>query len=193
MASKNAGGAPGARARKLKVFRTPIGFHDAYVAAASQKAALAAWGADSNLFASGSAEQVTDEDLMRAPLAHPGQVIRRPRGTPEEHMAALPVRAKTGRPRVSADREAGENAVPPPSRPRPRPKRDALDRAEAALAELERSQRGAQAEMARRQAELDRARWALEVEQQRERARLRGRVDAAREKYERAMEAWRSG
>ncbi len=33
-------------ARKLKVFRTPAGFHDAYVAAPSRKAALAAWGAD---------------------------------------------------------------------------------------------------------------------------------------------------
>jgi hypothetical protein len=28
--------------RKLKVFRTPIGFHDAYVAAPSRKAALEA-------------------------------------------------------------------------------------------------------------------------------------------------------
>jgi hypothetical protein len=33
------------RAAKLKVFRTPIGFHDAYVAAPSQKAALEAWEA----------------------------------------------------------------------------------------------------------------------------------------------------
>ena len=47
-------------ARALKVYRTPIGFHDAYVAAPSQKAALAAWGADANLFARGSAEQVTE-------------------------------------------------------------------------------------------------------------------------------------
>ena len=39
------------RKLKLKVFRTPIGFHDAYVAAPSQKAALEAWGADSNIFA----------------------------------------------------------------------------------------------------------------------------------------------
>ena len=31
---------------KLKVYRTPIGFHDAYVAAPSQKAALDAWGSD---------------------------------------------------------------------------------------------------------------------------------------------------
>lgn len=33
-------------ARKLKVFCTPIGFHDAYVAAPSQKAALEVWDTD---------------------------------------------------------------------------------------------------------------------------------------------------
>lgn len=36
------------RNRKLKVYRTPIGFHDAYVAAPSQKAALEAWGVETN-------------------------------------------------------------------------------------------------------------------------------------------------
>ena len=51
------------RKSKLKVFRTPIGFHDAYVAAPSQKAALEAWGSDSNLFAAGAAELVTDAAL----------------------------------------------------------------------------------------------------------------------------------
>lgn len=63
--------------RRLKVFRTPIGFHDAYVAAPSQKAALAAWGADSNLFAQGIAEQVTDPELMAGALERPGEVVRR--------------------------------------------------------------------------------------------------------------------
>jgi hypothetical protein len=77
------------RARKLKVFRTPIGFHDAYVAAPSQKAALEAWGADSNIFAQGIAEQVTDPKLMEEPLSLPGEVIRRVRGSHEEHLAAL--------------------------------------------------------------------------------------------------------
>ena len=33
-----------ARKQKLNVYRTPIGFHDAYVAAPSQHAALLAWG-----------------------------------------------------------------------------------------------------------------------------------------------------
>jgi hypothetical protein len=66
--------------RQLKVFRTSTGFHDAYVAAPSQKAALEAWGADANLFARGVAEQVTDAALMAEPLKHPGEVIRVSRG-----------------------------------------------------------------------------------------------------------------
>lgn len=51
----------------LKVFRTPAGFHDAYVAAPSQKAALKAWGSEADLFARGIAEKVTDPKLMEAP------------------------------------------------------------------------------------------------------------------------------
>jgi hypothetical protein len=78
-----------ARVQKLKVFRTPIGFHDAYVAVPSQKAALEAWGADSNLFAQGIAEVVTDAALAEAALARPGEVIRVARGSAEEHVRAL--------------------------------------------------------------------------------------------------------
>ena len=77
-------------ARKLKVYRTPIGFHDAYVAASSRKEALRAWGADADLFARGIAEVVTDEELTREPLAKPGEVVRSLRGTSDEHLAALP-------------------------------------------------------------------------------------------------------
>jgi hypothetical protein len=79
-----------ARKQKLKVYRTPIGFHDAYVAAPSQKAALEAWGADVNLFASGIAEMVDDAALTRAPLNAPGIVVRVLRGSTAEHLAALP-------------------------------------------------------------------------------------------------------
>jgi hypothetical protein len=77
------------RNRKLKVFRTPIGFHDAYVAAPSQKAALQAWGAETDLFSNGSAELVTDPKLTKAPLDRPATVIRVPRGTKRQHLAAL--------------------------------------------------------------------------------------------------------
>ena len=79
-----------ARATKLKLYRTVAGFHDAYVAASSQKAALAAWGSDKDLFARGLAEQVTDEALAAEALAAPGTVIRRSRGTTAEQIAALP-------------------------------------------------------------------------------------------------------
>ena len=79
-----------ARKQKLKVYRTPIGFHDAYVAAPSQKAALEAWGADVDLFARGVAEAVDDEALTQGPLERPGTVVRVARGSKAEHMAALP-------------------------------------------------------------------------------------------------------
>jgi hypothetical protein len=66
--------------RALKVFRTPAGFYDAVVAAPSQKAALAAWGTTTNLFASGDARVAEDPALQAEALAHPGEVIKRSRG-----------------------------------------------------------------------------------------------------------------
>ena len=187
-----------AREERLKVFRTPARFHDAYVAAPSQKAALAAWGADSNLFASGSAERVEDVELMREPLASPGKVIRRLRGTLAEHVAALPKTAKGGASKAARalaarpEEAAGEGARPAqPAKPRPLPSRAPVERAEAALAALEQRQADAVAEVARRQAELERTRRALEARQDRERAKLSDRLAVAREKYDRAMRAWR--
>jgi len=94
------------------VFRTPIGFHDAYVAAASQKAALEAWGSDSNLFAAGLAELVTDAKLTREALARPGEVIRKLRGTEAEQIRALGKAKQRSRP------------SPPPSPARGRGRKD---------------------------------------------------------------------
>jgi hypothetical protein len=74
--------------RKLKVFRTMTGFHDAYVAAPSRAAALRAWGASTDLFAMDAAEEVTDPKLMEEPLSKPGEVIRQSRGSDAEHVAA---------------------------------------------------------------------------------------------------------
>ncbi len=119
-------------ARKLKVFRTAIGFHDAYVAAPSQKAALEAWGADANLFARGAAELVTDAALCEEPVAHPGKIIKRLRGTEAEHLAALEA---TGQRRKKV---AAKAAVAPRRKSTPRPDRRALDEAENELAAAER-------------------------------------------------------
>lgn len=67
--------------RKLKTYRTSIGFYDLAIAAPSMKAALEIWGADSNLYHQGSAEQTEDPAVIAATIAHPGIVLRRPVGT----------------------------------------------------------------------------------------------------------------
>lgn len=190
-----------ARSPKLKVYRTPIGFHDAYVAAPSQKAALEAWGSDTNLFASGAAERIDDPELMREPLANPGKVIRRLRGTMAEHMAALPKDKARSR-KTSKSRSAETSASPPrkakpairkpPPKPKPRPDRQPLTRIEAELAEIEKRHERERSALGRKQAELDRERRALERDQAREHDSVERRVAAAREKYDRAMRAWRA-
>ncbi len=189
-----------ARSPRLKVFRTPIGFHDAYVAAPSQKAALEAWGSDKDLFASGAAERIDDPELMREPLANPGKVIRKLRGTMAEHMAALPKDSPAPRKKAVRSEDA-EDAAParkakpvakPPPRSKPRPDRTALARAEAELTAAEARHEGERAALAKRQADLDRERRKLEADQARERGRLDRKVEAAREKYDRAMQAWRA-
>src|SRR5215203_4625 len=116
-------------AAKLKVFRTPIGFHDAYVAAPSQKAALEAWGAGTNLFAAGAAELVTDPELTKEPLARPGEVIRKVRGSTDEHVRALGGKSKF--------RRTSANTTELKPKRGPRPNRAAVDKAEEVLARAE--------------------------------------------------------
>lgn len=67
--------------RKLKVYVTSIGFFDLAIAAPSMKAALAAWGADSNLFHQNFAREVHDADVVKTAMAHPGLVLKRPVGS----------------------------------------------------------------------------------------------------------------
>ena len=106
---------------KLKVFRTSSGFHDSYVAAPSRAAALRAWGANTDLFAMGAAEQVTDAKLMAEPLAQPGAIVKRSRGTAGEHMSAAAspktearkAEAKPPRPRKPNRHRAGRNSMRP--------------------------------------------------------------------------------
>ena len=202
--------------RALKVFRLPIGFHDAYVAAPSQKAAAEAWGSDIAVFARGEAELVTDPKLAEEPLASPGKVIKRLRGTAEEQIAALgpeeaPARkGGSGQGGLTASiRSAGPpvgRPAPTPAaaraalrssslqraaRPKPRPSRAALDEAEAALAAAEASQAKARQELAAREAALARERAALEKKQREERERLEARRDKAEAAYEEALRRWR--
>ena len=58
---------------RLNVYVSPAGFYDAVVAAANQKAALAAWGVHANLFADGVAGPEEDPAWREKALASPGE------------------------------------------------------------------------------------------------------------------------
>ena len=73
-----------ARKGKLKLFKTVIGFHDAYVAAPSQKAALQAWGASTDLFSAKLAEKIDDPAVCQAAFDKPGAILTARRGSGKE-------------------------------------------------------------------------------------------------------------
>jgi colicin import membrane protein len=79
-------------ARKLKTYQTSLGFFEQAIAAPSMKAALEAWGADSNLFHQGAAKESKDPVIVAATMAKPSVILRRPVGSdgPFTEDAALP-------------------------------------------------------------------------------------------------------
>jgi len=168
----------------MKVYRTAIGFHDAYVAAPSQKAALRAWGSDHDLFARKAAEVVTDPALTAEPLASPGKVIKRLRGTEAEQIAALPP-DRPRRARPASDRK------PSKPKPEPRPSRKPLEDAEQAVADAERDFAKARAELSAREAALARERRAMERDQARRLDALNRAREQADRAYRDALSDWR--
>jgi len=173
--------------RKLKVFRTTTGFHDAYVAAPSQKAALEAWGADANLFARGVAEQVTDPKLMAEPLKRPGEVIKLSRGDLSAQLKALGPRRK---PKAKAD--APEEPAKPrkAAKPKPPPKRDKIDAAEAALKQARQHDSAETKKLEAQRDAIEHKLDTLRAKQAKEFARLERKRDEAREAYREALERW---
>lgn len=169
---------------KLKVFRTAIGFHDAYVAAASRAAALRAWGADSDLFAMGAAEVVADGKLAAAPLSEPGKVFKVSRGTSMEHLSALGDPRQSGKTKPPAKPTAAK-------RMKPRPSRQKLDRVEAALEATDRAHRSDLAALDGQIEELRRRRGAIESKHEEGRGKLERQVEAAQAKHDAAMAQWR--
>lgn len=174
--------------RKLKVFRTSTGFHDAYVAATSRKAALAAWGADADLFARGVAEEVTDAKLQAAPLERPGEVIKVSRGDLSAQLKALGPRRKKARARAESPEKA---AVPrKAAKPKAPPKRDKVDAAEAALKAARQRHAAAEDRLEAEREAIERKLAALRARQDKEAARLERKRDEAREAYRQALERW---
>ena len=146
-------------ARKLKVFRATSGFHDSFVAAPSRAAALRAWGANTDLFAMGAAEEVDDPELTKKPLASPGTIFKVRRG---------------------AGAAAAVEHRPKPARKR---SRAALDRAEQALEAMQAAHAAEAEALDRRFAKLEQAKQAMLARHQREAERKEAARRAAEEKY----------
>ena len=187
---------------KLKVYRTPIGFHDAYVAAPSQKAALQAWGSDADLFARGIAEIVTDEELSAEPLNSPGMVIRKLRGTADEQLAVkIPDRAKASSRDDKDEKPAPKRRSRPakqptaskkPPRP-PQPDRAALDAAEKGVEDAKARQDQEDRNLRKRQEALEQERRQLDRAHGEEQGRLAQDEDRARRAYDQALRTWKAG
>jgi hypothetical protein len=158
-------------ARKLKTYQTSLGFFDLAIAAPSMKAALQAWGADSNLFHQGAAKESDDPDVIAATLAKPGVVLRRPVGSDGsfgEH-AELPTDlGDGGKPRKADRKSGGRKAKKHLSRPagKAAERKAALDyEREQRRRELERAREEAarQKERERRRQAVDKAQAALDM------------------------------
>ena len=174
--------------RKLKVFRTAIGFHDAYVAAPSRKAALAAWGTDKDLFARGVAEEVTDPALMAEALNEPGTVFKRLRDAPPEQATARP-KARTGSRKPAGPSRRAERVPSPP--PPPPPSRDELDAARRALEEALERHQAEQRDLAARERALAEERRSIDEQQAKNRRALQRQLDSAEQDYAARLRAWR--
>jgi hypothetical protein len=107
-------------ARKLKTYQTSLGFFDLAIAAPSRKAALEAWGADSNLFHQGAAKQSDDPDVVAVTMAKPGVVLRRPVGSDgsfSEHAEFPSYLSEEGRAAKGTRKSASRRPKQPRSRP----------------------------------------------------------------------------
>jgi hypothetical protein len=183
-------------ARKLKTFQTSLGFFDQAIAAPSMKAALQAWGADSNLFHQGAAKESDDPDVIAATLAKPGVVLRRPVGSggPFSEHAELPTDLRGGRRPAKADRNKARHK---PKKTTSRPVDKAAERRAAAAYEREQTRRererakeeaARQKERERRQQAVDKAQATLD-QAEREHAKRAGAIQVEADVIEKRAQA----
>jgi hypothetical protein len=179
-------------ARKLKTYQTSLGFFEQAIAAPSMKAALEAWGADSNLFHQGAAKESNDPDVIAATMAKPGVVLKRPVGSdgPFGENAELPKNlGDGGRSKKAAPKSLRRKANQTPVRAE-----KGADRKAAQAYERERQRRereeakeeaARQKERERRQEAVDKAQAALdkaEREHSQRAAALRTEIEAIEKK-----------
>ncbi|WP_448040535.1 cell envelope biogenesis protein TolA [Bradyrhizobium liaoningense] len=161
-------------ARKLKTYQTSLGFFDLAIAAPSMKAALEAWGADSNLFHQGAAKESEDPHVIAAAMKKPGIVLKRPVGSDgsfNEH-AELPTDLGGGRRPTKAARKSKSHvpmkpSSPPVDRAAERKAALAYEREERRRADARaREEAARQKERERRQQAVDKAQAALDKAEQ---------------------------
>ena len=185
-------------ARKLKTYQTSLGFFEQAIAAPSMKAALEAWGADSNLFHEGVAKESTDPDVIAATTKKPGVVLKRPVGSdgPFGEHAELP--------KDLGPRERKKPAHKPSAKAKKSPAQpdNAADRKAAQAYERERQRRereeakeeaSRQNQRERRQHAVDKAQAALDKadrEHTRRAAALRAEIEAIQEKLNAEQADW---
>jgi colicin import membrane protein len=144
-------------AKRLKTYQTSQGFFDLAIAAPSMKAALKAWGANSNLFHQGFAKEGDDPKIIAATLEKPGVVLKRPVGTKK------PFRENARLPTNLAAAERGSAPAKPSKKPKIAASKKVDDKTarRAALAyeqeERESAQRKEEAELAKRRQHRERA------------------------------------
>ena len=168
--------------RRLKVFQAQFGFYDTVVAAASQAAALRAWGIHQNVFADGRARVSEDAQAIEAALAHPGAPLRRALGSTDSFAvepASLP-QISTAK-KAKAKRSPKATSAPAPRSPAP--DRSALDAAEAALRDADEARKREEAAIRRRQDELDAESEAAQARYVAVRKAATAAVVAARQAY----------
>jgi hypothetical protein len=168
-------------ARKLKTYQTSLGFFDQAIAAPSMKAALEAWGADSNLFHQGAAKESHDANVIAATMAKPGVVLKRPVGSdgPFGEHAGLPTDlGDTDKPAKVTRRSKARKSKKSSSRPA-----DKAAERKAVLAygrEQKRRGRVAKAQAAVDKAEREHAKRADEVRDEAEALEKKSQEEEAR-------------
>ncbi|QQN61464.1 cell envelope biogenesis protein TolA [Bradyrhizobium diazoefficiens] len=190
-------------ARKLKTYQTSLGFYDQAIAAPSMKAALEAWGAESNLFHQGVAKETSDPAIVAATMAKPGVVLRRPVGSdgPFAEHADLPTdlagpvhdrpgkrRAKTAKqPSRKIDDAKARNAALAFEKEQERRERQRRKEEAARAKERERREKA----VAKAEAALDKARQEHEAHAEAletERAALEERAQAEQARWEKQQQ-----
>jgi hypothetical protein len=185
-------------ARKLKTYQTSLGFFEQAIAAPSMKAALEAWGADSNLFHQGAAKQSTDPEVVVATMAKPGVVLKRPVGSDgpfSEHTELPKNLGQDGRTKPAHKPSAkAKKSLAQPDKAADRKAAQAFERERQRREREEAKEEAArQKERARRQAAIDKAQAVLDTAEEKHSQRvavLRAQIEAIEKKVQAEGADW---